>query len=114
MLLVFFFFFMLVGSSVEIGSKVFFFFLYCLGIGKVCVSIFYFFLYLSNFLPLLSVCVCVCVCVCVTHLFIDKNLLWLKGKANQDQPLDFKNKSQSFICLLGDKSKKNGPLNKEN
>jgi hypothetical protein len=38
----FIFFFMLVGPSVEIGSKVFFF-LYCMGMGRVCVSIFYFF-----------------------------------------------------------------------
>jgi hypothetical protein len=38
-LLVFFFFFMLVGPSVEIGSKVFFFFLYCVGMYGV---LFYF------------------------------------------------------------------------
>jgi hypothetical protein len=58
-LLVFFFFFMLVGPSVEIGSKVFFFFV-LYGYGESMCEYFLFFLYLSNFLPLLSVCVCVC------------------------------------------------------
>ena len=32
------------------------------------------------------------------HLFIGKNFIWLEGKANQDQQLDFKNKSQPLIC----------------
>jgi len=34
------------------------------------------------------------------HLFIGENFLWLVGKANQDQPLDFKdNFNHSFANL---------------
>ena len=51
------------------------------------------------------VCVCIFfsskippgVCVC-NHLLIDENCFWLESKVNQDQTLNFKNKSQSFIC----------------
>ena len=47
------------------------------------------------FFPLKSPPVCVCVC---NHLLIDENCFWLESKVNQDQSLNFKNKSQSFIC----------------
>jgi hypothetical protein len=33
------------------------------------------------------------------HIFIVEKILWLEGKANQDQPLDLKNKSQPFYLL---------------
>jgi hypothetical protein len=36
-------------------------------------------------------------CVC-NHLLIDENCFWLESKVNQDQSLNFNNKSQSFIC----------------
>jgi hypothetical protein len=36
------------------------------------------------------------VCGITIYLYVNK-FLWLEGKANQDQPLNFKNKSQPFI-----------------
>ena len=59
------------------------------GNGKSMCEYFFYFYGFSKIPPFNYVC---------NHLFIGKNFIWLKGKTNKDQPLDFKNKSQQFIC----------------
>jgi len=39
------------------------------------------------------------------HLFIDEIFFWLEGKANQNQPLNLKNRSQPFIAILKTKQR---------
>jgi len=52
---------------------------------------------------------------CLSFVYVSvttyENFLWLKSKASQDQSLNFKNKSQPFICYLKDKAEKNRSLN---
>jgi hypothetical protein len=66
------------------------FFIFCVvwvwGENVGVIFVFFFLVFLKS--PILCVC---------NHLFIGENFLWLEGKVNQDQPLDFKNKSQPFI-----------------